>query len=556
MEETTYPMRGVNEALGAVLACCAPLEEIEVPAKDACGYVVCEDVVAPAPYPFFDTTISDGYAVRSAETPCTLRVGYAVLAGNKPPRPLDPGECCYVATGAPLPEGADAVCDVESAAEAATSSSVESAAEAATSSSVRVPVVPKGKDVRRRGSDHEAGEVLIPRGAVLRPWDLGILATVGRDRVRVRRRPRVKLFSTGDELRGPYDPACKVRDANRPALEALLGGAGDHEGGAIVVDGGIVADSPEALGAALDADCDVLVTTGGVSVGRADFAKPLLEARGAKIHFGRLHMKPGKPTTFATLENGSLYFGLPGNPVSAVVTSLLLVVPALKKLRGFPRDRCVPPHLECDLGEDVTLDEIRPEYRRVRVDDFRVVRSTGFQRSSRLVSMHGADALAWLPDRRAAATSTLRAGARVSALLVSPLPPARPSFFFPERETTTHLRSDDDLFKLPRTDLLPADDHLADNIRLSDDNVSLIVVCGGIGLVQSAARQIDLVCDRPAPALARAMATALADPLQQPLAALRGTTLVIAVPENPTLSKRCLDAIRPALHAFLISRTC
>lgn len=569
-----YEMLDMGEALAKVLGEAAPLEVVEKPLQSLVGFVLAEDVAAPIAHPPFRAAISDGYAVRASATGASYRVAFSVLAGRRPDRGLAQGECCYVATGAPLPEGADAVRKHEDAIVSA--------------DGVWLPATPEGTDVRLAGSDHAEGDVLLATGTRLRPADLGILATAGRTAARVYRRPVVVVLSTGDELATTsYDPECMVYDANRASLLALLGGNGDaYDGGAHVVDGGIVADDATALETALDRiSADVIVTTGGVSTGRADFAKGVLEKRGT-VHFGRLHMKPGKPTTFATLDSGTLVFGLPGNPVSAVVTAHLLVLPCLKRLRGVDLADCLPAQVVCELADDVKLDPVRPEYRRVvldargpngqyealSTDDRFVGTGTGLQRSSRLVSMRGAHALACLPEQARARTligrdaATLPKGTKVHALLIAPLPPRRSEPFFSVAVSRPSIHYGligardvvDPVYRALRSvkrttvvDDLDLD-HVLRFIDAADHEV--VAVCGGISLRDTVGHALHRSCRRLAPGLSRAMARALDDPLQSPFAALRHGTLVLALPDDPTLALRCIRAIQPALDRIEAER--
>lgn len=525
----------VDDALNMVLDVCSPLQVVDVPilAKEgharAVGSVLAEDVVAPIEHPHFDTAISDGYGLRSVESGRELQVAFSVLAGHRPERELKNGECCYVATGAPLPKGADAVCKEEDV------------RLAGNGTLVWVPSLVKGKDVRRAGSDHEKGAVLVARGSEIRPWDCGLAASIGKTSILVHRRPRVCILSTGDELidalaaaeggGGHFDPSCQVYDANRASLLSLV----DNEG-AIANDGGLIRDNFEALKAAVSRaalENDIVVTTGGASVGRADLAKRVLEELRATFKFGRLHMKPGKPTTFAVLPSGSVYFGLPGNPVSAIVTAQLLLVPAIRKLMG--KTNCLSPQVSCRLAESVSLDPIRPEYRRVMLTQRGhtwLAHSTGFQRSSRLISMKGADALALVPESSKAEANPLPAGTLVPAVLLGSLP-------------SPHAFASTLVAELGALVAANNPGSIIDAARRSD----LVLVYGGISLAptDTTVAHVKAVCDRPVPGLSFVMARALGDPLQQPYAALRDTTLVLALPANPSQARHCLDAVRPLL---------
>jgi gephyrin len=320
----------------------------------------------------------------------------------------------YITTGAPLPPGSDAVVMVEETQELPARDGVPY---------VRIGKrVQPGADVRPIGYDLAAGEVVLPAGSRLGPAELGLLATAGQTQIAVVRRPRVAVISTGDELMDaalPLEPG-KIRDSNRPTLLAAVATAGGEP-----LDGGVAADDQAQLTARLWAalaEADILLTSGGVSMGNLDYVKPLLE-RAGMVHFGRLRMKPGKPLTFATVEVAErrrLVFGLPGNPVSSLVTFYLLAVPAIRKLGGWsdPTLRRV----QVRLAQPLPLDAYRPEYHRAIVawDDEvggLAARSTGNQASSRLLSMRSANALLKLPQGE----GVLPAGAAVDALLIGEL---------------------------------------------------------------------------------------------------------------------------------------
>jgi molybdopterin biosynthesis enzyme len=287
-----YPMVAVDAALRAVLDAAAPLPTERVPLLDggaapALGRCLADNITARAPHPPFRASISDGYCCHATEAPQKLRNDRATqLAGGASTSPLARGACRYITTGAPLPTGADVVAKQEHC-------SIQGEV-------VSLPALRPGADVRTVGSDWAAGDELCAPHTELAPADLAILAAAGHDHVDVCRRPRVRVYSSGAELhqRGPFDATRHVRDANRAGLIALLGDGSAYGGNAIVEDGGILPDDfgawKDALNDALET-CDVVVTTGGASVGRADFAKRALEAAArCKVRFGRLHMKPGK----------------------------------------------------------------------------------------------------------------------------------------------------------------------------------------------------------------------------------------------------------------------
>jgi gephyrin len=416
MPESTYPMLPVADALALVLAQATPLPPVTVTLAAAQGRILAADILAPDALPPFPASVKDGYAVVAADGPGAYPVVGAATAGHMPTFSVTPGTVAYITTGAPLPSGADAVVMAEET-ELLTGDPAHVF--------IRARVQPHA-DVRPIGYDVAVGALVLPAGTRLGPAEIGILATVGQVAVPVYPQPKVALLSTGDELVDPGQPLRpgQIRDSNRATLRAVVAAAGGEP-----VDLGIARDDQADLDARIRAGlavADMLVTSGGVSMGELDFVKTLLETAGV-VHFGRLRMKPGKPLTFATVEAGGrvrLAFGLPGNPVSSLVTFYLLGVPALRKLAGWP-----DPHLRritVALAQPLPLDPYRPEYHRAildwdnQADDGRgalVAHSTGNQASSRLLSMRSANALLELPQGE----GLLPAGAAVSALLIGEL---------------------------------------------------------------------------------------------------------------------------------------
>jgi molybdopterin molybdotransferase len=273
----------------------------------------------------------------------------------------------------------------------------------------------RGQNYHLPGADLKAGERVLPAGVQLGPAELGLAGALGRAELPVRRRPRVALMSTGDELVevGEEPGPGQIPDSNRWAILAAL-----REAGAEVELLGIAPDEPQALRRlvvrALDG-VDVLVTSGGVSVGTHDLVKPLLESLGT-VHVGRVKLKPGKPFTFATLDAGRVAFGLPGFPVSSLVTFEVFVRPALRKMQGFANLQ--RPVLQVRLAYDARATVDRTEYQRVTLrHDGRdlVAESTGSQSSSRLMSLAGAHALVRVP----AGDQGIRAGTLVEAMILS-----------------------------------------------------------------------------------------------------------------------------------------
>lgn len=375
-------------------------------------------IVAPGPFPPFAASVKDGYAVIAADGPGDYPVVANVTAGHVGDLALRSGQVAYITTGAPMPAGSDAVIQVEDVEVLPSRKGVDR---------IRViKAVAAGKDVRAIGADIAADEVVLPAGSRLGPAETGIAVSVGANRVLVHRKPRVAIFSTGDELAkrsGPLPPGA-IRDSNGPMLVEAVRLAGGEP-----VALGVAPDDPSAIRAAL-ADglsrCEVVVTTGGVSMGEMDHVRSLAEEMG-QIHFGRLLLKPGKPCTFATVAAPEkdraprLLFALPGNPVSSLVTFYLLVLPAIRRMAGWREPTL--PRVQVTLREPLRCDPQRPDYQRTVAtwDDSLhggaggyVVSSTGIQTSSRLMSLRGANALVELPQRE----GSLERGSVASALLI------------------------------------------------------------------------------------------------------------------------------------------
>ena len=402
MRASTYPLVDADEAAALVLERTHVLPKERVAIGEAVGRVLAADLIAPAELPAFSTSAVDGFALRAADEGATLRVIGEAAAGRPFAGRVDPGTAARILTGGVLPEGADTVVMVED---------VRLAGDAVT--------VPKGlragSNFHRPGADVRAGELVLTAGAQLGAAELGLAAALGFAEVEVHRRPRVALMSTGDELVevGKQPGPGQITDSNRWALLAAL-----REAGVEVRILGIGPDEPDALrrlvAGALDA-ADVLVISGGVSVGTHDLVKPLLESLGT-VHVGRVKLKPGKPFTFATLPDGKLAFGLPGFPVSSLVTFEVFVRPALRKLQGFARLQ--RPTLPVRLGYDARATADRTEYQRVtlRRDGAELVAdTTGSQSSSRLMSLAGAHALV----RIAPGEGGVKAGTIVEAMILA-----------------------------------------------------------------------------------------------------------------------------------------
>jgi molybdopterin molybdotransferase len=381
---SSYPLLNADAAALLVLERTPVLRAERVPLIDCYGRVLAEDVVAPAPLPAFPSSAVDGFAVRAADGGKALRVAGESAAGRPSERDLEPGTAIRILTGGVLPAGADCVVMLEDV--------------TLDGDVVTVPGgLQPGQNFHAPGADLRAGERVLPAGSSLGPAEIGLAAALGLAELPVGRRPRVALMSTGDELVevGERPGRGQIPDSNRWALLAAL-----REAGAEVRLLGIGPDEPEALRrlvAGALAESDVLVTSGGVSVGTHDLVKPLLESLG-DVHVGRVKLKPGKPFTFATLPDGKLAFGLPGFPVSSLVTFEVFVRPALRKMQGHTQLN--RPMLPVRLGYEARPTADRTEYQRVTLKrDGRdlVAVSTGSQSSSRLMSLAGAHALLRIP---------------------------------------------------------------------------------------------------------------------------------------------------------------
>jgi len=402
MKASTYPLVDATEAARKVLELTPVLPAESVPLAGCPGRVLAEDLVAARQLPAWPLSAVDGYAMRSADAGGRLRGIGESAAGRPFEGDVGEGAAVRILTGGVLPRGADAVVMVEDT--------------VVDGEWVTVPGrVAGGANVHRPGSDLAAGELVLRRGRPLGSAEIGLAAALGVSALPVHRLPRVALLSTGDELVEvglPLGPG-QIPDSNRYALLAAL-----RESGAEVAVLGIVPDRAddlrrlvvEALRAA-----DVLVTSGGVSVGTHDLVKPLLESLG-DVHIGRVKLKPGKPFTFATLAEGRLAFGLPGFPVSSLVTFEVFVRPALRKLQGYAELQ--RPTLPVRLDYDAKAAGDRTEYQRVtlvREGEELVARTTGSQSSSRLMSLAGANALVRIPP----GPDGIPAGTTVEAIILS-----------------------------------------------------------------------------------------------------------------------------------------
>ena len=393
----------LDEARSHVLSRCVAPAPVELPLADALGLITADSLRATDSVPPFANTAMDGFAVRAADTagadtkPVVLAVAGTVRAGMSGlDSPVGPGEAVRIMTGAPMPPGADAVVMVELTELSADDRTVEIRA-----------AVPAGNHVRPPGDDIEVGDEVMVPGTELTAAHLGVLATVGATTVRVVPRPRVGVISTGDELiddGSPLGPG-QIRDSNRLTLCSLLRASGFE-----AIDLGLVRDDEDAIEAALLGGverCDALVTSGGVSMGDFDFVKVVLDRIG-DMRWMQISIRPAKPLAFGTITRADgvpvPVFGLPGNPVSSMVSFELFCRPGLRQMSGFAPDALDRPVVVAVADEplrrrpDGKIHFARVQCRYDLTSGTYRIRSSGAQGSHHMASMAAADALAELPD--------------------------------------------------------------------------------------------------------------------------------------------------------------
>jgi molybdopterin molybdotransferase len=402
MPESPYPMIPIEQALAIIQREIHPLPAITMPFNEALGLVLAEDVFADEPMPPFAAARVDGFAVVAADGPGSRRIVGDQTAGYIAELRVEPGTAARVTTGAPIPPDADAMV------------MVEQTEEKDGQINILTDDIQVGTNIRPVGEDIEAGQSVLAKGTVLGPAELGLLGTVGKTEVSVHRRPIVAVMSTGDEIVEPSEKpkSGQIRDANRFTLMSVA-----RQAGAETLDLGIVKDKEGSLQETIErglAEADVLLTSGGVSMGQRDLVKPYLASRGT-IHFGRVNTKPGKPVTFATVD-GKPCFAMPGFPVSALVSFEVFVRPALLKMTGHTqiyrsREKAVLTH-------EVKHSPERTEFQRViltrQANGTLTASTTGFQGSGRLLSMVGANGLIVLPHGQ----GDFEAGAVVEAVIL------------------------------------------------------------------------------------------------------------------------------------------
>ncbi len=406
MPESPYPMIPIDEALAIIYREIAVLSPITLPFGEALGFVLAEDVVAAEPMPPFPAASVDGYAVVASDGDGWREIVGDQTAGYVADVVVKPGTVARVTTGAPLPPGADAMVMIEDTAE-------EDGRVHIRDTNIRT-----GNYIRPIGQDIEEGQLVMRQGTVIGPAEMGLLGTVGKSEVVVHRRPSVAVMSTGDEIVEPHETPNpgQIRDANRFSLMNAV-----RQAGATPVDMGIVKDKAGRLQDTIEQalqSADVLLTSGGVSMGQLDLVKPYLANRGT-VHFGRVNTKPGKPVTFAMVD-GKPCFAMPGFPVSALVSFEVFVRPALLKMAGHLETQRVRE--KAVLAHDVKHGAARTEFQRVvltrQANGTLLASTTGFQGSGRLLSMSGANGLIILPHGQ----GDFAAGSVVDAIILETIP--------------------------------------------------------------------------------------------------------------------------------------
>ncbi|XP_011090256.1 molybdopterin biosynthesis protein CNX1 isoform X1 [Sesamum indicum] len=608
-------MVSVDEALQTVLRVAQRLPPVTVPIHQALGKVLAQDVAAPDPLPPYPASIKDGYAVVASDGPGEYPVITEARAGDDGiDVKVTPGTIAYVTTGGPIPDGADAVVQVEDTIPVGS----------ADPKRVRIlKQVAQGLDIRPVGCDIAKDDVILKLGERLGAAEIGLLATAGIVAVKVYPTPKIAVLSTGDELVEPTNESLKrgqIRDSNRAMILAAA-----VEQQCEVLDLGIAHDDEKEIEGILErafsSGIDILLTSGGVSMGDRDFVKPLLEKKG-RVYFHKVCMKPGKPLTFAEILPGStedradtkiLAFGLPGNPVSCLVCFHLFLVPTIRHLSGWAHPHL--PRVHARLKQSIMADRVRPEFHRATVRwEFNgvtdisgfVAESTGNQISSRLLSMKSANALLEVPPMG----NLIPSGTYVVAVIISDLIGFTGTSSFPSSipvsitqrsnsSDTVAGKHEDSEFKVA---ILTVSDTVAsgagpdrsgpravsvvnssseklggarvaatavvpDEIpkikealeRWSDvDKMDLILTLGGTGctprdVTPEATKE---VIQKETPGLLYVMmqeslkVTPFAM-LSRSAAGIRGSTLIINMPGNPNAVAECMEALLPALkHAL------
>jgi molybdopterin molybdotransferase len=405
----------VDQARERILSQFQPVTTETLPLAGCSNRVLAQDIAASDDLPPFNNSSMDGFAVRAVDvleaaygSPRSLSVIADIPAGSSPTISLAPGEAARIMTGAQVPEGADAVIPVEDTNFDNRVAGTPAPAEVQIFKSAK-----PGANVRSRGMDLRVGDVVLNKGRILKPQDLGLLAMLGFAKVPVYRKPRIALFSSGDELLPVDAPleAGKIRDSNAFTLAALI-----EEAGAEVIRLGVAKDDPDSVRALLekaaDLQVDLIVSSAGVSVGAFDFVKQVIESNG-KLDFWRVNMRPGEPLAFGEYKQ-ILFIGLPGNPVSSFVGFEVFVRPTLQRLRGSLNGGRPTVRVRCE--EQIDSDG-RESYLRAEVQEKEgnfIARLAGHQGSGNLNSLVQANALLIIP----AGVKCVPAGQEVNAWLI------------------------------------------------------------------------------------------------------------------------------------------
>lgn len=392
-------MLSVNEACELILSQIKPVDSIYLPLLESAGRILADPVKSEIDLPSFDNSSVDGFAVRSTDVvsadfinPISLDVIGDIPAGNHHELVVRQGNCSRIMTGAPIPAGADGVVMVEDSDFNVRQPGVPAPKKVA----IKKPVHP-GENIRRRGADVLAGQDVLPEHHRLKAQDIGLLAMLGVHKVKVFRRPRVAILSSGDELIYPDAPLefGKVRDSNSSSLSILA-----SQAGAETIMLGIATDNPDSikrlLDQAIDSMADAIISSAGVSVGAFDYVKEVVETQGS-LAFWKVNMRPGKPLAFGHYH-GTPFFGLPGNPVSAFIGFLVFISPSLEKLSGA--DSEMRNIIRVKLAEKVESDGRESYLRAVVTHDNNglTARLTGHQASSNMLSLVNANALLIIPS--------------------------------------------------------------------------------------------------------------------------------------------------------------
>jgi molybdopterin molybdotransferase len=405
----TEAMLSVEDALSRILSFFEPLEPVQVPIAEALGMVLTGDVTSDLNVPPLDNSAMDGYAVRAGDvagasegTPCTLRIVGTIAAGQLPSDSVTAGTAIRIMTGAPIPPGADSVVPFEETDEVERRSEGRPLHEV----SVNMPAA-LGAHIRTAGRDITQGQTVLKAGTVMRPPQIGLLASLGHSNALVHRRPVVAILATGDELTQPGEalPEGRIYDSNSPGLTAAV-----LESGGVPKPIGFARDDLDSVNAKLDEglDADLLITSAGVSKGDFDMVKDVLSERG-EMQFWSVRMRPGKPLAFGLLsasgsrgkpKSGSVpHLGLPGNPVSALVAFEQFGRPAIAKMLG--RGPVPRPTVRAVLSDPIRNADGRRVFARTvvtRRDGKYHASLTGDQSSNLLTSMAGANGLAICPE--------------------------------------------------------------------------------------------------------------------------------------------------------------